>query len=315
MRAYILKRIILMIPTLLIVTVVTFGIVNAMPGDAITARLLESPAFNPADLEAKRAQLGLDKPLYEQYWIWLGNVLRGDFGDSLWSEQPVTNLLKDAVPITLELTVLALVLTVIFALIVGVLSAIRQDGPLDYSLRLLSIAGLSIPSFWLGILFVVLMARWFNYLSPLQYTPIYEDPIQNLKQFLPGAVIIAIGASAGMARITRSSMLEVLRQDYIRTAAAKGLRERAIILRHALKNALIPVITVAGAQVGVLLGGSVIAESIFTLPGMGQLLLRSVSSRDFITIQAITLWIAAAVVIMNLVVDVLYAYIDPRIRY
>lgn len=315
MRAYILKRIILMIPTLLIVTIVTFGIVNAMPGDAITARLLESPAFNPADLEAKRAQLGLDKPLYEQYWIWLGNVLRGDFGDSLWSEQPVTNLLKDAVPITLELTILALLLTVIFALIVGVLSAIRQDGPLDYTLRLLSIAGLSIPSFWLGILFVVLMARWFNYLSPLQYTPIYEDPIQNLKQFLPGAVIIAIGASAGMARITRSSMLEVLRQDYIRTAAAKGLRERAIILRHALKNALIPVITVAGAQVGVLLGGSVIAENIFTLPGMGQLLLRSVSSRDFITIQAITLWIAGAVVIMNLVVDVLYAYIDPRIRY
>lgn len=315
MRAYVLKRVILMIPTLFIVSLVSFAIVNAMPGDAITARLLESPSFRPEDLQEKREALGLNDPLYLQYLEWLGGVLRGDFGNSLWSEQPVTNLLKDAVPVTAELAILAFLLTIVLATVIGVLSAVRQDGPLDYSLRLVSIAGLSIPSFWLGILFVVLAARWFNYLSPLTYTPFYEDPIENLKQFLPGAVIIAIGSSAGMARITRSAMLEVLRQDYIRTAWAKGLRERAIIVRHALKNALIPVVTVAGAQVGVLLGGSVIAENIFTLPGMGQLLLRSVTSRDFITIQAITLWIAAAVVVMNLVVDVLYAYLDPRIRY
>ena len=315
MRAYIVKRVILMIPTLFIVSIVSFAVVNAMPGDAITARLLESPSFLPEDLEEKREQLGLDEPWYQQYWSWLSDVLRGDFGESLWSQEPVTDALKDALPVTAELAILAFIISVTTALVIGVLSAIRQDTPLDYSLRMVSIAGLSIPSFVLGILFVVLAARWFDYLSPLTYTPFYEDPIQNLKQFLPGAIIIAIGASAGMARITRSSMLEVLRQDYIRTAWAKGVRERSVILRHALKNAMIPVVTVAGAQIGVLLGGSVIAESIFTLPGMGQLLLRSVTNRDFITIQAITIWFATAVVIVNLLVDVLYAYLDPKIRY
>jgi peptide/nickel transport system permease protein len=315
MQEYIIRRILLMVPTLLIVSVVTFGLFNLMPGDVITAQLVESPSFRQSDLDELRHRMGLDRPAYEQYAEWLGGVLRGDFGQSLWTRRPVTDDLRARLPVTLELAVLASLFSTTIALTVGVISAVRQDTPLDYVLRVLSIAGLSIPAFWLGTLFIVLSARYFDYLPPLKYVPFREDPANNLRQFLPPALIIAVALSGSLARITRSQMLEVLRQDYIRTARAKGFRERTVITRHALKNALIPVITIAGTQFAALITGSVLMESIFNLPGLGRLLLDAVNQRDYIVLQGVTLFIAVVFVFMNLIVDVAYGWLDPRIKY
>jgi peptide/nickel transport system permease protein len=315
MQTYIIRRLLLIVPTLLVVSIITFGLVNLMPGDVVTTRLMESPSFRQSDLDQVRHQLGLDQPVVKRYGLWLGDVVRGDLGHALWSSKPVSSEIRERLPITLELAILSFLISSVIALVLGIFSAVRQDTPLDYGLRFLSIAGLSVPNFWLGTLFIILSARYFNYLPPLKYVPFSDDPLTNLRQFLPPSLIIAAALSGALMRMVRSSMLEVLRQDYIRTAWAKGFRERTVISRHALKNALIPVITIAGTQFAVLLGGSVIMESIFNLPGLGKLILDAVLQRDFIIIQGIVLFIVVVFTLMNLVIDLAYGWLDPRIRY
>ncbi|HZP25598.1 MAG TPA: ABC transporter permease, partial [Dehalococcoidia bacterium] len=254
-------------------------------------------------------------PWLVQYLQWIGGVLHGDLGKSLWSDKDVSTVIWDHVPVTLELAIMTFILANIIAITFGMLSALRQDSILDYILRLTSIGGLSIPSFWIATLVIVLGARWFNYLPPLQYIPFTDDPIGNLGQFIVPSSIIAIASTATIMRMVRSSMLEVMRQDYVRTAWAKGLRERTIIYRHALKNAFLPVVTLMGLQLNFLLGGSLVIEIIFGLPGLGRLSYDAIQQRDYTVIQGIALVFGGIFVLINLGVDMIYAWLDPRIKY
>jgi len=304
-----------MFPVLFGVSVMVFTLGHLMPGDVVMSMLAEAPSFNKQDVEKLRAQLGLDRPLHEQYLVWISGAVRGDLGKSLWKDRPVTDIILERLPVTLEVAVLAMVVSTFLAIVIGVISATRQDTPIDYIVRLLSIGGLSMPEFWIATLIVVFPAIWFGYMAPLHYAPILKDPWANLQQFALPAISLGVRMSAGVMRMTRSQMLEVLRQDYIRTAWSKGLRERAVIYRHALKNALIPVITIMGSQFGSLLGGTVIVESIFNLPGVGRLTLEAIQVRDLTQLQGNVLFLATGFLVINLLVDLSYAWLDPRIRY
>lgn len=315
MREYVLRRILLMIPTLLGVTVLVFMLTHLVPGDVVMVMVGESAQFDPENVEKLRQQLGLDKSLPEQYSSWVGGVVRGDLGKSLWTGRPVSETIMERLPVTFELALLAIAISSLLAILVGVISAIRQDTPIDYIVRVMSIGGLSVPEFWIATLIIVFPAIWFNYLPPMRYTPIFVDPWANLQQFGIPAFTMGVRMSAGVMRMTRSQMLEVLRQDYIRTAWAKGLRERVVIYRHALKNALIPVITMMGTQFSSLMGGTVIVESIFSLPGVGRLMLDSIQVRDYTQLQGNVLFLAIVFLTMNLIVDLTYAWLDPRINY
>jgi peptide/nickel transport system permease protein len=315
MQQYIIRRVLLMIPTLLIVSLVVFSLVRVMPGDVVLNQLAQAPGFRQEDVDALRDQLGLNEPFFVQYVKWLGGVVRGDLGESLWSHQNTGALIADRIPVTLELAVLSFLIANSLALTLGILAATHQDGIVDYVLRLISITGLSIPNFWVATLVIVLGSRWFGYLPPLTYVPFSDDPMTNLEQFLIPAVIISIAASATIMRLVRSSMLEVLRHDYIRTARSKGLTRRMVIYRHGLRNALLPVVTVMGFQLGGLLTGSVIIEVIFSLPGLGRLTYDAILARDYTQVQANTLVFGALYLIINLLVDLSYAWIDPRIKY
>ena len=315
MQAYIARRVALMVPTMLVVSIIAFGMVNLLPGDIVTEQLFDSPSFRQEDIDRIRAQMGIDRPVYVQFADWIGGVVRGDLGNSLWSGKSVRGEILSKWPISFELGLLSFLTINMIGITLGIVSAVRQDTFSDYGLRLAAIAGLSVPTFWLAILLIAFGARWFNFLPSLQYRPIMEDPLGNLKQFLIPAVLIGISSSAGMMRIVRSSMLDVLRQDYIQTAWAKGFNERYVILNHALKNALLPVVTVAGAQFSGLVGGIVIIESIFNLPGLGLLLFQSVNERDFIMMQGVVLVLGIVQVVINLIVDISYAWLDPRVRY
>jgi peptide/nickel transport system permease protein len=266
-------------------------------------------------LASLRTQLGIDKPWPQQYWDWISGVLRGDWGTSFTTEEPVFSELMRRLPVTLELAIGTTIISLLIAIPVGVISATRQDTPIDYIARVTSIGGLSMPGFWLGTLLIVFPAIWWGYLPPLSYVPLLEDPWANFRQFIFPCLAMGAAFSATAARMTRSTMLEVLRQDYIRTAFAKGLRERRVVYQHALKNAMIPVVTIVGIDFGYLLGRTVIIESVFALPGIGSLTLRSIFQRDYPQIQGNVLFIAVAFVLINLLVDVLYAWLDPRIRY
>jgi peptide/nickel transport system permease protein len=302
-----------MAPTLLLVSVFIFGIMRLIPGDPASLQIGDDASR--ARVDALREQLGLDKPLYQQYLGWLVDVVRLDLGASLTSREPVAKLLAAAIPVSVELAVFAVTLSVVVALPLGILSAITRGSAADYASRLIAILGLSIPSFVLGTLLLLLPSLLFRWLPPSGYVPIYQDPLTNLAQFVLPAVAIGYRSAGVTARMVRSSMLEVLGQDYIRTARAKGLQRQAVILRHALTNALIPVITVVGAQLGFLIGGAAISETIFSLPGVGRLFLDSVAQRDYTVIQGVVLFIAVVVILINLLVDLLYGVIDPRIRY
>ncbi|MBI2887119.1 MAG: ABC transporter permease [Chloroflexi bacterium] len=316
MYLYIVRRLILAVPTFLLATMLVFGMLRIIPGDVLFTLLEESLVGMPAsEIEAVKREFGVDKPLHEQYWVFITGALRGDMGFSLRDRKPVWDKILSRLPVTLELGLIALFFSIAFAIPIGVISAIRQDTLLDYLLRGFAIGGLSIPSFWLGTLVMVLPAMWFGVIPPLVFSPFPKDPIANLKQVLPPAFILGLLLSATVMRLTRTMMLEVLRQDYIRTAWAKGLRERAVIFRHALKNALIPVVTVLGLQVGFVLGGSVILEQIFSLPGMGRLLIEALTFRDYPVIQGINLLVASWVILINLAVDISYGFLDPRIRF
>jgi peptide/nickel transport system permease protein len=312
---YIVKRLLFFVLGLLLTSFIVFGLIRLIPGDA--AQVVQGQITRtPEQLKAARHQLRLDRPWYTEYFHWLGNVVHGDLGKSFYSNKPVTETIRQALPVSVELAVLSMLLATLIAVPCGIISAARQESPLDYGLRLFSIAGLSVPSFFVAELLIALPAIWWHWAPPGRgYVPLVKDPLANLQQFILPAVALGLAFSAGLMRITRSSMLEVLRQDYIRTAQAKGLRERGVVLHHGLKNALIPVITLFGIQLAAILGGTVIIETIFRLPGLGQYTFSAISQRDYPMLQANVLVFAIGVLLVNLLVDLSYGVLDPRIRY
>jgi peptide/nickel transport system permease protein len=318
MQAYIAKRCLLFIPTLLMVTLMAFLLLRVIPGDPALVKLAGETgdsSFTQAELHDLQVKLGTDRPLYVQYGKWVWGMLRLDFGESMFFEEPVAEDLAAKFPITLELTVLAMLIATIIAVPLGLVSAIKQDTPADYIARIISITGVALPNFWVGILIVYFLVLFFAWMPPLGYANLWDDPVTNLQQFIFPALALGFFEMAFTARVTRSSMLEVYREDYTRTARGKGLAERVVIVRHALKNALLPVVTVTGFQLGRLLAGTVVIENIFMVPGMGKLLLDSVFHRDYTEVQAIVVLITVSVLILNLLLDLVYGWLNPRIRY
>jgi peptide/nickel transport system permease protein len=317
MRTYILHRILLMIPTLLGAVTLIFLIMRLLPGDVALYILGsdESSEMNREALQRIRNELGLDQPLIVQYGEWVWKALRFDFGNSYWTRQPVIEELGRRYPMTASLAFFSLILGTLIAIPIGVLSAVRQDTMVDYAARIFSIAGLSIPSFWLAILLILGLVHYFKWLPPLDYAPFWVDPWLNFKQLAFPALVTGYRLSAIGARMTRSSILEVLREDYVRTARAKGVQERLVVLRHALKNALLPAITIIGIELLVLFGGLVVVETVFTIPGIGRFLVDAITHRDYPSIQALVFVFSAFVLVINLVVDIIYGVLDPRIRY
>lgn len=315
MQAYILRRVLALIPTLIFASIIVFVTVRLIPGDIIDLMLSQNDISAGAmDREALIKALGLDQPLWSQYLTWVGNLLRGDFGNSLWQSTPVLERLIERIPATFELGLIAILIGLSIALPVGIYSAIRQDTAGDYVARSFSILLLAVPSFWLGTMVVVIPSIFWGWSPEVSYIPFTEDPWGNLQQMLVPAAVLGAALSAVTMRMTRTMMLEVLRQDYIRTAAAKGLPERLVVFRHALRNALIPVITLIGLQAPLVIGGAVIIEQIFGIPGMGTLLLDAVNQRDYPIITGVFLVTGLAVMLINLVVDLSYGLLDPRVR-
>jgi len=275
----------------------------------------ESGLARDRDIALIKQQLGLDRPFHEQYVTWMSGMLRGDMGLSLWTGKPARDELFRRIPVSAELGALALLIALVIAIPIGIVSATRQDTASDYVGRLIAISGLSMPDFWIATLAITFLAIWFQWIPRIGFVGLFDDPLLNLQQLIIPASIMGFRLSAVTMRMVRSTMLEVLRQDYIRTAWSKGLRERAVIYRHALKNALIPVITIVGTQVERLLAGAIIIETIFVLPGVGRLTLESIQQRDYTQLQGNVMFIAVVMVSVNLIVDISYAWFDPRIRY
>ena len=317
MRAYLIRRLLLIIPTLFILTILVFLSVRFIPGDVIDAMLGKQEFMGHVDREALERMLGLDVPGYVQYGRWMeGIFLHGTLGNSLVGGRPtVEELIIGRLPVTIELGAMAIVIGLVIALPVGIYSAIRQDTAADYAGRSIAIIGLATPNFWLALMVMIYPAIWWGWSPPMEMIPFTEDPLGNLGMFLIPSLILGTGASAGTMRLTRTMMLEVLRQDYIRTAWSKGLNERVVIIRHAIKNALIPIVTVIGMQLPILVGGAVIMENIFNLPGLGRLFLDSLARRDYPVVSGVNLVFATMVVGVNLFIDLIYPYLDPRVRY
>ena len=313
MRNYVLRRLLVAVPSLLIASLIVFTLPRLIPGDVVQL-MLEEKAYGK-DLEELRAKLGLDRPIPVQYASWLGAIGRGNLGESLWTRQPVATELSRRLPVTVTLGAMAIVVAILIGVPIGVVSAARPDGVLDFVARSAAILGLSIPAFVKAIVIILLPAIWWGWTPMIRFVEFSQDPLTHVLQFVLPAVILGIASAAAIMRLTRGMLLEVLRQDYVRTAWSKGLGERVIVLKHALKNAIIPVITVLGLQVAQIAGGAVIIETIFSLPGMGQLLVESIIQRDYPVIQGINLLVVTMIVATNLAVDLLYAVVDPRIRY
>lgn len=314
MAPYVVKRVLFSLLVLGVISIIVFSAVRVIPGD-VCHIVLQTPDVTEAQCKVINSELGIDQPVVTQYFKYMGGVLRGDFGKSLITKRDVFGEMQDRIPLTLELTLLSTALALVLAIPIGVISAIKQDSAWDYALRFMVIGWLSIPAFWLGTMLIVFPSTWWNYGPPVGYVNIWEDPFRNIQQLYLPAISLALALCASLARITRSSMLEVLRQDYIRTARAKGLGSNVVVIRHALRNAMIPVVTLFGLQVGVLFGGTVVLESIFSLPGLGGLTLAAVRSKDYSQVQGLVLLFATVLVFLNLLVDLSYAWIDPRIRY
>jgi peptide/nickel transport system permease protein len=316
MRTYIAKRLLLVVPTLLGVASLVFLILRVIPGDVALLILGgDAGAIDPKQLAAMRQQLGLDQPILIQFGHWLWGVVQFDFGTSLWTGQPVIEELLIRLPLSLQLAFMATIVSVLIAIPLGMLAAVRQDTWVDYLVRVVSIGGLAIPSFWIGILCILVLVIYFGWGPPLEFTPPWVDPWANFQMMVWPVVTVGYRYSAVTTRMTRSTVLEVLREDYIRTAWAKGLRERAVVIRHALKNAMLPVITLIGTEFAFLIGGLVVTETVFTLNGIGRFVVDAVAHRDYPVVQALVFLIAFAFVIVNLLVDLTYAWFDPRIRY
>ena len=316
MRTYILKRLLLIIPTLLGAATVVFLIMRVIPGDVALLILGgEQGQIDQKALDAMRKQLGLDQPLLVQFGTWLWGVMRLDFGKSLWTGQPVIEELLIRLPLSLELALLATLVSVMISIPLGMLAAVRQDTWVDYVVRVVSIGGLAIPGFWVGILCILFLVIMFGWGPPLEFTPPWVNPWLNFQMMVWPVLTVGYRYAAVTTRMTRSTLLEVLREDYIRTAWAKGLRERAVVIRHALKNSMLPVITLIGTEFAFLIGGLVVTETVFTLNGVGRFVVDAVAHRDYPVVQALIFLTAFSFVIVNLLVDLTYAWFDPRIRY
>ena len=316
MLRYVIKRVFLMIPTLLGVAVVIFVLMRLLPGDIVEVRLASEGGYVSAEMIAReRARLGLDRPVWRQFVEWMWALLHGDLGESMWTGRPITYELGIRFQLSLQVALMSTLIAVILAVPLGTLAALKQDTWVDYAVRAFSIAGLATPSFWLGIVMILGFLIVFRWVPPMVYTPIWEDPWRNLSQLIWPALATGYRYSAVAARMTRSAMLEVLREDYVRTARAKGLWQRLILRRHALKNAMLPVLTVVGLEFAFLLGGLVVTEQVFNLNGLGKLFVDAVTHYDYTLVQALVLVVASVFVVSNFVVDVLYVWLDPRIRY
>jgi peptide/nickel transport system permease protein len=316
---YVARRLLLFVPTLLGASILIFVLLRLVPGDIAEILVYqtgsESSAVQQRHVRQLRAELGLDRPVVVQYVAWLGDALRADFGQSYFQKRPVAEILKERVPRSLELALLTILIAMLWAVPLGVVSAVHQNTWIDYVVRVLSISGLSLPIFFTGVLILYLLVRLFGWLPPLEFVSFTASPLENLKQLIWPALAQAYYISAPITRLTRSQLLEVIRQDYVRTARAKGLGERAIVYRHALSNSLLPVVTFVGWWGGRLLGGIVIVEIIFSVPGMGSALASAVSQRDYPTVQAMVFVMSLVFLTLNLLVDLLYAWLDPRIKY
>ncbi len=316
MQRYVAGRLLLMVPTLLGVAILTFVVMRLVPGDIVELRYAGSGgSVAPEVITRERHQLGLDKPIAAQFADWMAGVVTLDFGTSLWTNRPVMEEVKIRFGLSLELAFLATILAVALAVPLGVLAAVRQDTWVDYVIRVFSIGGLAMPSFWIGILVILVLLTLFHWSPPLVFTPIWEDPAANLAELIWPALAVGYRYSAVSMRMTRSSVLEVLREDYIRTARAKGVAERLVVVRHALRNSLLPVVTVISLEFAFLIGGLVVTEQVFNLNGLGKLLVDAVAHRDYTLIQALVLLMAMIFVFINFLVDMLYVVLDPRVRY
>jgi len=319
MTGYLIRRLLLIIPTLLLVTIIVFCTIRFIPGTAIdqmVSQMRESTTLGmEVTVENLERALGLDVPIHVQYGRWLGDLFQGDLGNSLWRGTPVVSEIASRLPVTIELAVLSLIISLILSIPIGIYSAVRQDTIGDYVGRTIAILFISVPSFWLGTMAITYPSVWWGWMPPLEYTPLFDNPGANLLQMILPAVILGMLTSGTTMRMTRTMMLEVMRNDYIRTAWAKGLTERIVVFRHALKNAMIPVISIIGLLIPVLIGGTVILEEIFSLPGIGRLMLDSLSKRDYPIVSGISLVVAGFVLFANLFVDLSYAWLDPRVQY
>jgi peptide/nickel transport system permease protein len=317
MQAYIVRRLLALIPTLFFASLIVFVTVRLIPGSVIDLMLSQNDiSADKFSRDQLISALGLDKPMWEQYVAWMGGILlRGDFGRSLWQSTPVAELLQARLPVTFELGVMALIVALVVAIPIGAYSAVRQDTAGDYIGRSFSILMLAVPSFWMGTMVMVFPSIWWGWSPEVKFVAFRNDPLHNLSQMILPAIILGTSLSAVTMRLTRTMMLEVLRQDYIRTAWAKGLSENLIVSRHALRNALIPVVTLIGLQAPLLIGGAVIMEQIFVIPGMGLLLLDAVYQRDYPIITGVFLIVGVAVMVINLLVDLSYGLLDPKVRY
>ena len=316
MLRYVVNRILLMIPTLIGVAILVFFMLRVVPGDIVEVKLRgDGGTVSQETIDSERKRLGLDKPMVNQFADWMIGMAKLDLGKSMWTERPVTEEIAVRLELSLQVAIMATIIAVLIAIPLGTMAALFRDTWIDYVVRLVTIGGLSIPSFWFGMLIMLTLLGLFNWLPPITFTPIYVDPVANLTQLIWPAVAVGYRYCAVVARMIRSSLLEVLSEDYIRTARAKGVFEKLVVSRHALRNALLPAITVIGLEFAFLIGGLVVTEQVFNLNGIGQLFVQSVSRNDFTLIQGMVMLIAAFYVLVNLAVDLLYAVFDPRIRY
>lgn len=316
MSRYIFKRLLLMIPTLFGVALLVFFLLRVAPGDIVELKYAGSGTFAPKEaLDRERAQLGLDRPLAQQFVSWISGIARFDFGISMWTGRPITEEIKIRLELSVQLALMATLVAVLIAIPAGTLAALKQDTWIDYLVRIVSIGGLALPSFWLGIVIILAFLIVFKWMPPLTFTSFWIDPWANLTQMIWPALAVGYRYSAMATRMTRSAVLEVLREDYVRTARAKGLMERVVVIKHALRNALLPVVTVIGLEFAFLIGGLVVTEQVFNLNGIGMLFVESITHRDYTMTQALVLLVSFAFIFMNLLVDLLYAYLDPRIHY
>lgn len=316
MTRYLVTRFLLMIPTLLTVAVLIFLLVRVVPGDIVELRLVSGGSYVTREVvEAERARLGLNKPLGAQFVDWMTGLIRLDFGTSMWSGAPVSQEIGLRLQLSLELAILATLFATALAIPLGILAAVRRGTWVDYAVQVFSVAGLAVPSFWLGILMILFLLGTLHWLPPLTFTPLWVNPAANLSQLIWPALAVGYRYSAVATRMTRSTMLEVLREDYVRTAWSKGLAERVILRKHALRNALLPVTTVIGLEFAFLIGGLVVTEQVFNLNGIGKLIVDAISHRDYTLIQGLMLLVAVGYILANFVVDLIYAWLDPRISY
>ena len=316
MLTYLANRVLMMVPTLFGVAVLVFFLLRVVPGDIVEVKLRgDGGTVSAETLEFERKRMGLDKPLLAQFGDWMVGMATMDFGRSMWTDRPVSEEIGARIELSLQVAIMASIIAVLIAVPLGTLSALFHDTPIDYGIRLFTIAGLAVPSFWLGMLVILSLLSFFNWLPPITYTPLYVDPIANLSQLIWPALAVGYRYAAVVARMVRSSIVEVMKEDYIRTARAKGVYERLVVSRHAMRNAMLPAITVIGLEFAFLIGGLVVTEQVFNLNGIGKLFVQAVSRNDFTLIQTMVMLLSVIFILVNLIIDVLYAALDPRIRY